>query len=62
MYRIEQARLFRLYVILKAGGASLLNDMIEEANEMTSQYPEATWLSRVLPGEITIGIQRPELS
>jgi len=56
MDRLEKMRLFNLYVSLKYYGASLMNEMIDEASEIANHYPEATWLSQILPpGDITIG-------
>jgi hypothetical protein len=55
MDRIEKIHLFSLYVSLKSNNASLLNEMFREAAEVADHYPEATWLSHVLPkGDISV--------
>lgn len=54
MDRIEKTRLFSLYTRL-AGGVSLLNEMVVEARTMASNYPEAMWLSHILPDEQLVG-------
>ncbi|KIM88976.1 hypothetical protein PILCRDRAFT_61652 [Piloderma croceum F 1598] len=64
MERIEKMRQFNLYVSLKYFGASLVNEMINEASDLVDHYPEVTWLSQVLPpGDIVIGssVIRPSL-
>jgi hypothetical protein len=56
MDRLEKMRIFDLYVSLKFYGSNLMNEMVNEASEVADHYPEATWLSRILPpGEIAIG-------
>lgn len=55
MDRIEKTRLFSLYTRLAGNGMSLLNEMVVEARMMASNYPEATWLSHVLPDEQALG-------
>ncbi|KAF7984714.1 hypothetical protein HWV62_13026 [Athelia sp. TMB] len=47
--RLEKVSKFDLYTRLRSSGASLLNLMVEEASEVADHYPEATWLSHVLP-------------
>lgn len=49
MDRLEKVAQFDLYTRLKRHGVSLLNVMVEEASEVANHYPEATWLSHVLP-------------
>jgi len=64
MDRVEKISIFNLYVSLKISGASLVNDMIDEASNMADHYPESTWLSQVLPpGDVTIrhSVPRPSL-
>jgi hypothetical protein len=52
---VEKLWLFNLYVSLKFSGMSLMNEMIDEACEMVDHYPEATWLSQILPpGDMAI--------
>lgn len=51
MDRKEKMEVFGLYTALKHHGASLLNEMVTEANTMVDHYPEQTWLSHVLPKE-----------
>jgi hypothetical protein len=56
MDRIEKTRIFNLYTTLKAGNASLLNEMVHEASAVAAHYPEAVWLSHALsPDEISVG-------
>jgi len=56
-------QLFNLYVLLKFFGRSLMHEMQNEASEMADHYPEATWLSQVLPpGNVAIGNSRPAAS
>jgi hypothetical protein len=53
MDRHEKLRLFGLYTSLKSHGASLTNEMFDEATEVHNHYPEATWLAQILPaGEV----------
>jgi hypothetical protein len=59
MDRIEKTRIFNLYTSLKAGNASLLNEMINEASEVAQHYPEALWLSH---DEISVGHNTPRSS
>jgi hypothetical protein len=55
MDRMEKLRLFNLYVSLKSNNASLVNEMFNEASEVADHYPEATWLSHMLPlGDVAI--------
>ena len=57
MDHVEKARLFCLYTSLKTNGASLLNEMVHKASEVSNHYPEAVWLSHALPsGEAPVGI------
>jgi hypothetical protein len=49
MDRIEKMHLFGLYTSLKSNGACLLNEMVDEASNVANHYPEATWLSHILP-------------
>ena len=49
MDHIEKMHLFGLYTSLKSNGACLLNEMVEEASDVANHYPEATWLSHILP-------------
>ncbi|KAF7973201.1 hypothetical protein HWV62_15785 [Athelia sp. TMB] len=51
MDRVEKVALFDLYTRLKHNGASLLNIMVDEASTVADHYPEATWMSHVLPQE-----------
>ena len=44
----EKLCLFGLYTSLKSHGASLTNEMFDEANEVHNHYPEATWLTQIL--------------
>ena len=56
MDRVEKAHLFCLYTSLKTNGASLLNEMVHEASEVSNHYPEAVWLSHAIPsGEASVG-------
>jgi hypothetical protein len=56
MNHVEKMQLFSLYVSLKYFGASLIDEMIDEAADMANHYPETTWLSQVLPpGNVAIG-------
>jgi hypothetical protein len=64
MDRVEKVRLFNLYTSLKINGASLLNEMVLESQEIADHYPEATWLSHILPpGEARtgLGVSKPSL-
>ncbi|KAG1724156.1 uncharacterized protein EDB91DRAFT_1239997 [Suillus paluster] len=47
----EKLQFFQLYTVLKSQRASLIYEMSREANTMVLHYPEATWISTVLPGE-----------
>jgi len=61
---VEKMHLFGLYVSLKFNNAGLLNEMFNEAAEVANHYPEAAWLSQVLPqGDISIpgGVCKPSL-
>jgi hypothetical protein len=49
MDRHEKLRLFGLYTSLKSHGASLMNEMFDEATEVHNHYPEAMWLAQILP-------------
>lgn len=51
MDRIEKLRLFGLYTSLKSHAASLVNEMFDEATEINQHYPEAMWLSQILPAD-----------
>lgn len=51
MDRAEKRNFFKLFTTLKTGGASLLNEMRQEAGAMAIHYPEATWITTVLPEE-----------
>ncbi|KAG2070131.1 hypothetical protein BDR04DRAFT_1201164 [Suillus decipiens] len=42
--------------VLKSQGASLVYKMSQEANTMALHYPEATWISTVLPDEHLLSI------
>jgi hypothetical protein len=53
--RDEKRCFFHLYVLLKAGQASLKNEVWKEENAIMSQYPESTWLAEVLPNETPVG-------
>jgi hypothetical protein len=44
-----ESNLFNLYISLKSNNVSLLNKMFHKAAEVADHYPEATWLSHVLP-------------
>jgi hypothetical protein len=60
MDRIEKTQVFNLYASLKAGSASLLNEMVNEASEVALHYPEALWLSHALsPNEVNVGRNAP---
>ena len=54
---IEKAHLFDLYVRLKSRKMSLLNEMATEAGELATNYPEAEWMSHVLPDENILQIK-----
>jgi hypothetical protein len=55
MDRSKKLRLFGLHTSLKSGNASLLNEMVDEASDVTNHFPEAIWLSHVLtPEEVAI--------
>lgn len=49
MDRQEKCRKFELYTSLRYHGANLVNEMVAEAGVMANHYPEAQWLSKVLP-------------
>ena len=49
MDRDEKLKNFGLFTSLLSHGASLINEMILEAQEMSSHYSEAIWLSHALP-------------
>lgn len=49
--REEKVRHFDFYTRLKVNGISLLNEMVDEAKEVATDYPESEWISRVLPDE-----------
>lgn len=49
MDRDEKIKHFGLFTSLLSNGSSLTNEMILEAQEMRSHYPEAVWLSHALP-------------
>lgn len=63
MDRVEKTDQFRLFVSLKAHGASLVNEMINEASEIANHYPEQLWLSRAIPeGETIVAKRSPSTS
>ncbi|KAG1840969.1 hypothetical protein C8R48DRAFT_781568 [Suillus tomentosus] len=55
----EKLQFFQLYTVLKSQRASLIYEMSREANMMTLHYPEATWISTVLPDERYISGSKP---
>lgn len=60
--RQEKLQFFQLYTVLKSQGASLVYEMSREANTMALHYPEATWISTVLPDEQYVGAGKPIIS
>lgn len=61
---VEKVAQFDLYTDLKGNGVSLMNVMVEEASDVADHYPEATWLSHVLPRDehrVTGAASRPSL-
>ncbi|KAG1866444.1 hypothetical protein C8R48DRAFT_600483 [Suillus tomentosus] len=57
--RQEKLQFFQLYTVLKSQQASLIYEMSREAHAMTLHYPEATWISTVLPDEQYVGAGKP---
>ncbi|KAG1802822.1 uncharacterized protein HD556DRAFT_1489651 [Suillus plorans] len=57
--RQEKLQFFQLYTVLKSQRASLIYEMSREAHAMTLHYPEATWISTVLPDEQYVGAGKP---
>ncbi|KIK31414.1 hypothetical protein CY34DRAFT_111380, partial [Suillus luteus UH-Slu-Lm8-n1] len=57
--RQEKLQFFQLYTVLKSQRASLIYEMSREANTMALHYPEATWISTVLPGEQYVVAGKP---
>ncbi|KAG1832346.1 hypothetical protein F4604DRAFT_1606038 [Suillus subluteus] len=57
--RQEKPQFFQLYTVLKSQRASLIYEMSREANTMVLHYPEATWISTVLPDEQYVGAGKP---
>ncbi|KAG1883457.1 hypothetical protein F4604DRAFT_1677774 [Suillus subluteus] len=57
--RQEKLQFFQLYTVLKSQRASSVYEMSREENTMALHYPEATWISTVLPGEQYIGAGKP---
>jgi len=53
---VEKTAFFNLFTALKSSGASLLNDMVNKADEIINHYPEHTWISQVLSDKHVIGI------
>jgi hypothetical protein len=53
--RDEKQCIFHIYILLKAGQASLKNEVQKEENAIASQYPEMTWLTKVLLNEKPLG-------
>jgi hypothetical protein len=52
---VKKMCLFSLYVSLKSSNVSLLNEMFNKASQVANHYPQAMWLSQVLPlGDILI--------
>jgi hypothetical protein len=49
--RDEKRRFFHLYVLLKDGQHSLLNEMKKESVLMSSHYPEASWITHISPDD-----------
>jgi hypothetical protein len=60
--RQEKLQFFRLYTVLKSQQASLIYEMSREANTMALHYPEATWISTVLPDEQYVSAGKPVTS
>lgn len=56
MGRSEKVRQFSLYASLRSNGSSLVNEMVNEASQISRHYPEALWLTSVLPaGQVHVG-------
>ncbi|KAG1839660.1 hypothetical protein DFJ58DRAFT_845641 [Suillus subalutaceus] len=58
----EKLQFFQLYTVLKSQWASLIYEMSREANTMALHYPEATWISTVLPDEQYVSAGKPIIS
>ncbi|EGO19324.1 hypothetical protein SERLADRAFT_443376 [Serpula lacrymans var. lacrymans S7.9] len=58
--RLEKARMFHLYSILRDRKISLINHLVVEESSMLAELdPESSWLSRALPEENHISSIRP---
>jgi hypothetical protein len=60
--RQEKLQFFQLYTVLKSQRASLIYEMSREANTMALHYPEATWISTIMPGEQYVIAGKPTTS
>ncbi|KAG1717844.1 hypothetical protein EDB19DRAFT_1863760 [Suillus lakei] len=52
--RQESMEIFDLYALLTSRGASLVNAMHTEEEEVAAANPALSWVSRVLPDEVTL--------
>lgn len=55
MDRDEKRRFFHLYILLKEGNCSLVNEMVKETHAIASLFPEESWISSVRPDEKYVG-------
>jgi len=55
---VEKINIFGLFATLISNEASLLNNMIVETNLMVDDYPEQTWLLRVLPEKALVSMKQ----
>ncbi|KAH7910711.1 hypothetical protein BJ138DRAFT_1087120 [Hygrophoropsis aurantiaca] len=60
--RQEKQRFFQLFTALKSEEVPLMNEMFREADSMALHFPEATWVSHLLPGEYSVGTMKPVMS
>jgi hypothetical protein len=58
----EKLQIFQLYTVLKLQWVSLIYEMSREANTMALHYPEATWISTIMPGEQYVIAGKPTTS
>jgi hypothetical protein len=58
----DKLQFFQLYTVLKSQWASLIYEMSREANTMALHYPEATWISTIMPGEQYVIAGKPTTS
>ncbi|KAF7971739.1 hypothetical protein HWV62_20051 [Athelia sp. TMB] len=64
MDRKEKVINFETYTALEYAGVDLMNIMVNEATDVANHYPEAAWLSHVLPPDqysVTGAASRPSL-